>query len=282
MLKQRIEAWVIRDIGLTEFDNWDAVIRFASRLSIRNTIIACFMVSGILLILHAFDVLLNPLLRDLAIGCGIAMIVSFVLTMLCSLYMGYAVIHLARTRLEFRQLSRTDMLSGLLNRRAFIEDLSQVERGHLLILDIDRFKQINDRYGHLAGDDVIVSVARTLCDITGPNHLVARIGGEEFAILFRDAEFADVIAMAEKLRRTIANRLVESAHQSIAVTISGGLADITPLRDFTAVYAAADQALYLAKSSGRNRIVLERDMPRTPHQPEPVRLDLAETAITAA
>ncbi|MFN7092959.1 MAG: GGDEF domain-containing protein [Allorhizobium sp.] len=282
MLKQRIEAWVIRDIGLTEFDNWDAVLRFATRLSIRNSIIACFMVAGILLVLHAFDVLLNPLLRDLAIGCGIAMIVSFVLTMLCSLYMGYAVIHLARTRLEFRQLSRTDMLSGLLNRRAFIDDLSQVERGHLLILDIDRFKQINDRYGHLAGDDVIVSVARTLCEITGPAHLVARIGGEEFAILFRDAEFADVIAMAEKLRRSIANRLVESVHQSIAVTISGGLADITPLRDFTAVYAAADQALYLAKSSGRNRIVLERDLPRTPHQPEPVRLDLAETAITAA
>lgn len=282
MLKQRIEAWVIRDIGLTEFDNWDAVIRFATRLSIRNSIIACFMVAGILLVLHAFDVLLNPLLRDLAIGCGIAMIVSFVLTMLCSLYMGYAVIHLARTRLEFRQLSRTDMLSGLLNRRAFIEDLSLVERGHLLILDIDRFKQINDRYGHLAGDDVIVSVARTLCEIAGPAHLVARIGGEEFAILFRDSDFADVISIAEKLRRTIANRLVESVHQSIAVTISGGLADITPLRDFTAVYAAADQALYLAKSSGRNRIVLERDLPRTPHQSDSVRLDLGDPAFTAA
>lgn len=281
MLKKQIEAWVIQDIGLTEFDNWNAVIRFANRLSIRNSIIACFMVAGMLAVMHAFDLLLNPLWRDMAIGCSIAVIVAFVLTMLCSLYMGYAVIHLARTRLEFRQLSRTDMLSGLLNRRAFIDDLSQVERGHLLILDIDRFKQINDRYGHMAGDDVIISVAATLTEIVGPSHLVARIGGEEFAILFQDCEFAEVVSTAERIRRSIANRLIEAFHQSIAVTVSGGLADITPMRDFSAVYAAADRALYAAKSSGRNRIVLERELPRGA-QVEPTSLDLTNAAMSLA
>ncbi len=281
MLKKQIEAWVIRDIGLTEFDNWDTVLRFATRLSIRNSIIACVMVAGLLIVLHAFDVLLNPLVRDIAIGCGIAVIVAFVLTMLCCLYMGYAVIHLARTRLEFRQMSRTDMLSGLLNRRAFIEDLSQVERGYLLILDIDRFKQINDRYGHLAGDDVIVSVANTLTEIVGPTNLVARIGGEEFAILFQDADFGEVVAMTERLRRSIANRLIDAFHQTIAVTVSGGLADITPLRDFSAVYAAADRALYAAKTSGRNRIVLERDMSRSP-QADTSSLTLTDATISAA
>lgn len=281
MLKKQIEAWVIQDIGLTEFDNWNAVIRFANRLSIRNSIIACFMVAGMLAVMHAFDLLLNPLWRDMAIGCSIAVVVAFVLTMLCSLYMGYAVIHLARTRLEFRQLSRTDMLSGLLNRRAFIDDLSQVERGHLLILDIDRFKQINDRYGHMAGDDVIISVAATLTEIVGPSHLVARIGGEEFAILFQDCEFADVVSTAERIRRSIANRLIEAFHQSIAVTVSGGLANITPMRDFSAVYAAADRALYAAKSSGRNRIVLERELPRGA-QVEPTSLDLTNAAMSLA
>ncbi len=281
MLKKQIEAWVIQDIGLTEFDNWNAVIRFANRLSIRNSIIACFMVAGMLAVMHAFDLLLNPLWRDMAIGCSIAVIVAFVLTMLCSLYMGYAVIHLARTRLEFRQLSRTDMLSGLLNRRAFIDDLSQVERGHLLILDIDRFKQINDRYGHMAGDDVIISVAATLTEIVGPSHLVARIGGEEFAILFQDCEYAEVVSTAERIRRSIANRLIEAFHQSIAVTVSGGLADITPMRDFSAVYAAADRALYAAKSSGRNRIVLERELPRGA-QVEPASLDLTNAAMSLA
>lgn len=281
MLKKQIEAWVIQDIGLTEFDNWNAVIRFANRLSIRNSIIACFMVAGMLAVMHAFDLLLNPLWRDMAIGCSIAVVVAFVLTMLCSLYMGYAVIHLARTRLEFRQLSRTDMLSGLLNRRAFIDDLSQVERGHLLILDIDRFKQINDRYGHMAGDDVIISVATTLTEIVGPSHLVARIGGEEFAILFQDCEFAEVVSTAERIRRSIANRLIEASHQSIAVTVSGGLADITPMRDFSAVYAAADRALYAAKSSGRNRIVLERELPRGA-QVEPTSLDLTNAAMSLA
>lgn len=281
MLKKQIEAWVIQDIGLTEFDNWNAVIRFANRLSIRNSIIACFMVAGMLAVMHAFDLLLNPLWRDMAIGCSIAIVVAFVLTMLCSLYMGYAVIHLARTRLEFRQLSRTDMLSGLLNRRAFIDDLSQVERGHLLILDIDRFKQINDRYGHMAGDDVIISVAATLTEIVGPSHLVARIGGEEFAILFQDCEFAEVVSTAERIRRSIANRLIEAFHQSIAVTVSGGLADITPMRDFSAVYAAADRALYAAKSSGRNRIVLERELPRGAPV-EPTSLDLTNAAMSLA
>lgn len=281
MLKKQIEAWVIRDIGLTEFDNWDPVLKFATRLSIRTSAVASLMVAGILVVLHALDVLLNPLARDMAIGCGIAWVVSFTLTMLCSLYMGYAVIHLARTRLEFRQMSRTDMLSGLLNRRAFIDDLSQVERGHLLILDIDRFKQINDRYGHLAGDDVIVSVATTLTEVVGPQHLLARIGGEEFAILFRETDFADVIAAAEKLRRTIANRRVDAMQQTIAVTVSGGIADITPLRDFSAVYAAADRALYVAKSSGRNRIVLERDLPRAPHT-ESQDIEIPNAAFSAA
>eukprot|EP01032_Pedospumella_encystans_P029167 gene29167-32941_t len=193
MLKKQIEAWVIRDIGLTEFDNWDPVLKFATRLSIRTSAVASLMVAGILVVLHALDVLLNPLARDMAIGCGIAWVVSFTLTMLCSLYMGYAVIHLARTRLEFRQMSRTDMLSGLLNRRAFIDDLSQ----------------------------------------------------------------------------------------TIAVTVSGGIADITPLRDFSAVYAAADRALYVAKSSGRNRIVLERDLPRAPHT-ESQDIEIPNAAFSAA
>ena len=281
MLKKQIEAWVIRDIGLTEFDNWDPVMRFAVRLSVRTSILACVMVATILIVLHALGVLLNPLLRDLAIGCGIALIVSFALTMLCSLYMGYAVIHLARTRLEFRQMSRTDMLSGLLNRRAFIEDFSHVERGHLLVIDIDRFKQINDRYGHLAGDDVIVSIAGTLKEIAGPPHLVARIGGEEFAILFRDTDFADVMSLAEKLRRTIANHKIDAVQHTIAVTVSGGLADVTPIRDFSAVYAAADRALYIAKSAGRNRIVLERDLPRTVHLGSPA-IDLTDAAFSVA
>jgi diguanylate cyclase (GGDEF)-like protein len=265
MLKQQIEAWVIRDIGATEFDHWDPLLRFATRLSMRIAVIASLMVAAMLTLLHAVDLLLNPLWRDLLIGCTIALVVSFTLTMLCSLYMGYAVIHLARTRLEFQQLSRTDMLSGLLNRRAFIEDLSQVEHGQLLILDIDRFKQINDRYGHMAGDNVIVSIAQTITDTIDQSHLIARIGGEEFAVLFRHADYAEVQLVAEKLRRSIAGRPVESVHQSIAVTVSGGIADITPLRDFSAVYAAADRALYLAKSSGRNRILHENELMRGAH-----------------
>ena len=133
----------------------------------------------------------------------------------------------------------------------------------------------------MAGDDVIISVAATLTEIVGPSHLVARIGGEEFAILFHDCEFAEVVSTAERIRRSIASRLIEAFHQSIAVTVSGGLADITPMRDFSAVYAAADRALYAAKSSGRNRIVLERELPRGAPV-EPASLDLTNAAMSLA
>lgn len=285
MLKQQIESWVIRDIGLTEFDHWAPVIRFGTRLSIRTSIIACLMVAGFLVLLWSFGVLRNPLLHDLIIGCGISVIVAYSLTMLSSLYMGYAVIHLARTRREFQHQSRHDMLSGLLNRRAFIEDISAVEHGHLLILDIDRFKQINDRFGHLAGDDVIVAVAHTLRELIQEPHLAARVGGEEFAVLFCDLDHSEMMQAAEKLRRAVATRPIKSMQQTISITISGGIADFIPTRDFSAVYAAADRALYLAKSSGRNRLHHERDLIRGPQQEQSIygaMLDRGDPAFTAA
>lgn len=285
MLKQQIESWVIRDIGLTEFDHWAPVIRFGTRLSIRTSIIACLMVAGFLVLLWSFGVLRNPLLHDLIIGCGISVIVAYCLTMLSSLYMGYAVIHLARTRREFQHQSRHDMLSGLLNRRAFIEDISTVEHGHLLILDIDRFKQINDRFGHLAGDDVIIAVAQTLGELIQEPHLVARVGGEEFAVLFRDLDQSEMMQTAERLRRAVATRPIKSMQQTISVTISGGIADFIPTRDFSAVYAAADRALYLAKSSGRNRLHHERDVARGPQQEQSIysaMLDRGDASFTAA
>ncbi|PYB75386.1 GGDEF domain-containing protein [Rhizobium wuzhouense] len=285
MLKQHIETWVIRDIGLTEFDHWAPVIRFGNRLSIRVSIIACIMVAAMLVCLWSLNVLRNPLLHDITIGCAITVIVAYSLTMLSSMYMGYAVIHLARTRREFQQMSRTDMLSGLLNRRAFIEDISRVEHGHLLILDIDRFKQINDRYGHLAGDDVIIAVAQTLRETIKAPHLAARVGGEEFAVLFCGLDHGEMMQIAEKLRRMVAGRLIDSMQQTISVTVSGGIADFTPTRDFSAVYAAADRALYLAKTSGRNRLHHERDLGRSPQQEQPIYGTLADrgdAAFTAA
>ncbi|WP_054159489.1 GGDEF domain-containing protein [Rhizobium sp. AAP43] len=269
MLKNRIEEWIIRDIGPTEFDNWDNVMRFALRLSVRIALVACGMVAGILALMHHFELLLNPLWRDLAIGCCIAALVGFNLTMIASMYMGYAVIHLAKTRLEFQQLSRTDMLSGLLNRRAFIEEMSGIDRGQLLVLDIDRFKQINDKFGHMAGDDVIVAVATMLREMIDTPHKVARIGGEEFAVLFVGIDGSEALSRAEKIRRIVESNTTQLVQQTIAVTVSGGLADLTPLRDFSAAYAAADKALYLAKTSGRNQMVHENDIRHLDIDPDP-------------
>ncbi|THV24847.1 GGDEF domain-containing protein [Peteryoungia ipomoeae] len=260
MLKKRIEAWIINDIGLTEMDNWNQVMRFALRLAMRVTAVAVVMVSCILLAMDKLGWLIIPLPRGLLIGTGIASVVGFNLTMICSVYLGHAVVHMARTRLEFQQLSRTDMLSGLLNRRAFIDEVMATERGHLLIIDIDRFKQINDRYGHIAGDDVIRNIARLFLTAIEPPHRLARIGGEEFAILLIGLDQAEAIATAERLRRCVATTPVDVQNHTITVTLSGGLADLTPLRDFSAAYAAADKALYFAKAGGRNRMHHESEI----------------------
>lgn len=260
MLKKRIETWIINDIGLTEMDSWDQVMRFAVRLALRVTAVAVVMVCCILLAIDKLHWLITPLPRGLLIGTGIAAVVGFNLTMICSVYLGHAVVHLARTRLEFQQLSRTDMLSGLLNRRAFIDEVLATERGHLLVIDIDRFKQINDRYGHIAGDDVIRAIARLIGTMVQAPHRLARIGGEEFAILLIGLDQTEALALAERLRRSIAASPIEVQNHSINVTLSGGLADLTPLRDFSAAYAAADKALYFAKAGGRNRMHHESEI----------------------
>lgn len=260
MLKKRIETWIINDIGLAEMDNWDQVMRFALRLATRVTALAVVMVCGMLVILDRLDWLLTPLPRGLLIGTGIASVVGFNLTMICSVYIGHAVVDMARTRVELQHLSRTDALSGLLNRRAFIDEVLATERGQLLIIDIDRFKQINDRYGHLAGDDVIRTIARLFTTVVKVPHILSRIGGEEFAILFIGVDQAEAIATADQLRRLVATTAIEVQNHTMSVTLSGGIADLTPLRDFSAAYAAADKALYFAKAGGRNRIHHECDI----------------------
>ena len=191
-----------------------------------------------------------------------------------------------RDELRYRLASERDPLTNLANRRTFVTQANQVlqqEEGgaSLLLLDIDHFKAVNDTYGHAAGDQVLLAFSRAIEQRMPKGWLFARIGGEEFAILFQDADFGEVVAMTERLRRSIANRLIDAFHQTIAVTVSGGLADITPMRDFSAVYAAADRALYAAKTSGRNRIVLERDMSRSPQADTPS-LTLTDAAISAA
>lgn len=156
---------------------------------------------------------------------------------------------------ELAMRSSTDGLTGLCNRRAFDERLAatiQEQRVFsLVLLDIDHFKAHNDNYGHQHGDQVLKIVATLLSQGCRGMDFIARIGGEEFAILLSDTNSARALKTADRLRVAIQNY----AWQHTPVTISAGVACISALLNTSAkLFAAADTALYRAKRAGRNRV----------------------------
>lgn len=165
-------------------------------------------------------------------------------------------------------LSSRDALTGLANRRAFdlalAREIDRVARSGepalLLTLDIDHFKRVNDTWGHAAGDLVLKAVAGALIDSVRPMDLVARIGGEEFAIILPNCGSAFGQTVAERVRRRVERMpVVVSPRQQIEVTVSiGGAFAPQWVRSTPTLWVErADQQLYLSKSQGRNLVRLE-------------------------
>jgi diguanylate cyclase (GGDEF)-like protein len=167
---------------------------------------------------------------------------------------------------EITRMAELDHLTGLLNRRAFNRDAQkkrdEIKRygssAYLLLLDIDFFKKVNDTYGHLAGDEVLRSVAKTLAARFRSTDTVGRYGGEEFCVLMPAIGEASAISIAEDIRKSIEQLSVRFEDKTIRVTISIGMAEMTPDQDMAALIADADAALYKAKETGRNRVVFYR------------------------
>jgi diguanylate cyclase (GGDEF)-like protein len=134
--------------------------------------------------------------------------------------------------------------------RRYGEELS------LLILDIDHFKRVNDTYGHLAGDAVLRGVGEQCRQVIRASDLIGRMGGEEFAILLPSTRLASAIQLAERLRlRLRAQRWTTPQAKDLAITVSIGAASLTPvIATLDDLYARADQALYAAKTGGRDRV----------------------------
>ena len=165
-----------------------------------------------------------------------------------------------------RQAAFCDHLTGLANRRAFFEaaELELDRAAHtprplaLVLFDADLFKNVNDRYGHPAGDRVLCDLADALRDSFRIVDTVARLGGEEFAVLLPSTGEEAALAGAERLRALVATRLVASEHGEIAYTVSAGVAVHEAKAGheggIDALIKRADQALYLAKERGRNRV----------------------------
>ncbi len=175
-----------------------------------------------------------------------------------------------RKRLEkdLKKLANTDVLTGIMNRRYFLEQTKNEIQRHcrfshsmtLLMLDIDRFKTINDTHGHPAGDQVIRSLASTLMEGVRHVDLVGRLGGEEFAVLLVETPPKDALETAQRLRKGIMGKSIDHESHVIYYTVSIGVAHARQKEDTVDdLISRADRALYSAKKNGRNRVELYKD-----------------------
>lgn len=194
--------------------------------------------------------------------------------------MAFLLVALSKERAELKQrrAASTDPLTGIPNRRGFTERAERVvARSHpegtpltLLLLDLDNFKSINDRFGHRAGDEVLVLFSEAASRSLRPLDLFGRIGGEEFVALLPGVMPDTAMEIAERIRDNFAKAARNVNGRPVAATVSIGTASAAQTGyDFDALYASADAALYRAKQKGRNRIELGR--PVLTMRPEPTK-----------
>jgi diguanylate cyclase (GGDEF)-like protein len=161
--------------------------------------------------------------------------------------------------------AHTDALTGLGNRhwmrtmfeREVTRTLHSKKELCLMMIDVDNFKSFNDQYGHIAGDSALVAVAEALREYLRPTDLVARFGGDEFAVLLPDLKLKQARQTAERIRQQIAG--LSPASLSTAITVSIGIADRTDRDDVATLVQRADAAMYDAKEAGRTRVAVAAD-----------------------
>jgi diguanylate cyclase (GGDEF)-like protein len=174
-------------------------------------------------------------------------------------------LHIANKELQL--LATTDSLTGLPNRRSMMDWIeTEIERAGdtekplaLCMIDVDHFKKINDTYGHATGDRAIIAIANACSEIIRKTDIAARFGGEEFVLLMPQTDLTDACNVAERLRQAIASLTIHSDDAvSFGMTISVGVAlfDAQSGADrMSSLLSRADNALYRAKSAGRNQVV---------------------------
>jgi len=188
-------------------------------------------------------------------------------------------LQLSRAHSKLKQLAHTDELTGLINRRSFFASAesvlekarSEAEVLSLLVIDADYFKQLNDTYGHATGDAALQFITDHLNANVRNTDLVCRLGGEEFAILLPGLEESEAATLGERILQKIASRPMFWDDKIIEMSVSCGVADTRIGYQMTALFKAADDALYAAKASGRNRQIAYSRMPVLTRDSAPVR-----------
>jgi len=168
-----------------------------------------------------------------------------------------------RTELRHRTAAMVDPLTGISNRRAFLHDASLLAKRHIanprptaiLLIDLDNFKSINDRFGHAIGDRVLAIFADAARKSMRGSDLIGRLGGEEFAAMLTETSRAKALEVAERIRLTFAQMAKEVDNHPVGATVSVGLVHcLERMLDIPDLLTRADHALYYAKERGRNRV----------------------------
>lgn len=255
-----MRSWIFLQAELGNFHHRGTIFSFALKMSFAAVILSILLILAVMPLLAFLGVLPFTLALTISYSIALSWLLSGIVCGILSLIVGHAMHQLTVSRAEFEKLSRIDMLSGLLNRRAFAEALDSIDDGaSLVIFDVDRFKAINDRFGHACGDAVIIAVSAILASAFDGSSVVARLGGEEFGVIVSGGDVEERLQKIEAVKTQIARRSIAADGCDISITISAGIADLLPGRSKEAVYASADKALYLAKALGRNRVVHERN-----------------------
>lgn len=197
----------------------------------------------------------KPLLRVFVMNLAISAVVTLLVLMI-------TLFAVNRFRCRLENAAAIDAMTGLLNRQAFefifaqtrAEARRKQQALSMILIDIDLFKLINDNHGHLAGDDVIRGVAAMIRAAVRDNDVISRWGGEEFLLLLKDCPLEQALAIAEKLRQTIAGHRFCFDGGQVSVSVSMGAAGYAAEETLTGLFSRADAALYRAKTGGRNRV----------------------------
>jgi diguanylate cyclase (GGDEF)-like protein len=185
--------------------------------------------------------------------------------LLFTISIAFILLAMAKERIELRHrtAAMVDPLTGIANRRAFLQDAKALAKRNggesrqatVMLIDLDHFKSINDRFGHAVGDRVLEIFAETALQTLRASDLVGRLGGEEFAAVLYDVPHERAMGVAERLRLAFAQRTQDVDGHPVCATLSIGMVHCeTPVIDLAGLLAQADHALYFAKERGRNRV----------------------------
>jgi len=232
---------------------------------------ASFVALALLMLTRAVVLLLSP---DAEIGLHVNTSINtlpFVIASLLEFSVAFGLLLMLNHRLiaDVYQMASRDALTGVLNRRRIEEEAVRLrarcmrtgETLAIMMIDIDFFKSINDRYGHPVGDKVLCAVADIAQKSIRAEDYFARYGGEEFCMLLTSTNENEALDLAERLRLAFAEFTLTVGKERLNITVSIGVADSSLIGlEFSDLVAAADKALYCAKESGRNRVVTYTEM----------------------